>query len=112
MNKQTKMIVGFSAVALAAYLIYQQNQKKATTASFSGGVGSPRMRNAIGLAANTCCGHTGKTANGKFICCNGQLGTDSLGKDCNTPAPEGCKGRKGKLQSVVTQADFSGRIFR
>ena len=46
MNKKTKMIVGVGVVALAAYLLYQQSQKK--TASFSGGVGSPRMRNSNG----------------------------------------------------------------
>ena len=83
MNKQTKMIVGFGAVALAAYLIYQQNQKKATTASFSGGVGSARMKNAIGSAAKICCGHSGKTANGQYICCNGQIAPDSKGKNCS-----------------------------
>ena len=105
MNKQTKMIVGVGVVALAAYLLYQQNQKKATTASFSGGVGGPRMKNAIGSAATLCCGHTGKTANGQFICCNGQIAPDSKGKPCSE-----CTGRKtgGGKQTTVTTDSGSG----
>jgi len=111
MNKQTKMIVGVGVVALAAYLIYQQNQKKATTtASFSGVVG-PRMMNAAGSPNRVipqCCGHIGaKGSDGYYTCCNGtDISQRSAGCACEK-CPAGCKSSP-KGATTVTPAETGG----
>jgi len=85
MDKKTKLILGVGVLAAAGYLIWKQGQKP--KASFV-------SRMAAAPSVNACCGHTGKDADGKYICCNGTKAWNSLGHPCGSDAMKECA-RKG-----------------